>query len=159
MQTAVKTSKRETWQSLGIIAVFIFGLSIYLQANKPDLWKVTDSFQIGRMTLYGHEGKFGIVKVSNPTDTLFKANRGGLYYLYFWGRESDMTGKYKLTATHKDSGQTVQLYEWPITRGSNDAGATAQSGGRFGLSSPGLWKLEVFLNDKPFDKLIVDVKP
>jgi hypothetical protein len=159
MQAAVGASKRETLQSLAIIAIFIVILSIYLQANKPDLWKVTPAFQAGKLTLYGHEGKFGMVKMNNPNDALFRASRGGLYYLYFWGREADIAGKYKMTATHKDSGQTVQLYEWPLTKGNNDAGAVAQSGGRFGLSQPGLWKLDITLNGKPFDKVIVDVVP
>ncbi|WP_127586878.1 hypothetical protein [Paenibacillus koleovorans] len=159
MPVAEKATRRETLQSLGIIAVFIVILSIYLQTNKPDIWRVAPTFDAGKITLHGHEGRFGLIKMNNPGDDLFRAGRGGLYYLYFWGDPEEITGKYKLSATHRDSGQTVQLYEWPIVKGPNDAGATGQSGGRFGLALSGMWKLEISVNGKVFDKMIVDVVP
>ncbi|MDF2668202.1 MAG: hypothetical protein K0R67_508 [Paenibacillus sp.] len=159
MQAVVKSSKKEMLQSLGIIAIFIVFLSIYLQTHKPDIWKVSPTFVAGKLTLIGNEGKFGIIKMNNPRTDLFRSGRGGLYYLYFWGKADDISGKYRLTATHKNSGQTVQLYEWPIVKGANDAGAVGQSGGRFGLNETGLWKLSVTVNEKPFDQIIVDVVP
>ncbi len=159
MQAAVKASRKEMLQSLGIIAIFIVCLSIYLQINKPDIWKVSPTFLAGKLTLQGTEGKFGIIKMNNPRDVLFRSGRGGLYYLYFWGKGDEVSGKYSMTATHKESGQTIHLYEWPIVKGANDAGAAGQSGGRFGLNLPGLWKLNISVNEKPFDEIIVDVVP
>lgn len=164
MDNSTRSDRGELWFSLGCIAVFLAGLALYLQSSKhPESpgggWVVSPAFQAGKHVLYGNEGRFGMIRRNGPGDDLFRANRGGLYQLFFWGDEKELQGKYRLMATHKETGERRQLYEWPIQPGGSETGSTAQSGGKFGLNRPGLWALEVYVNDKLFDRIVVDVMP
>jgi hypothetical protein len=139
----------------------IFTLLFLLGCESDDRstdWKVSPTFKAGDVTLYGNEGRFGMIKMSGNNDEFFVEGKGGLYHIYFWGETQKLHGKYKLVATHKETEDEVILYEWPIQTGKNDANADAHSGGKFGLKKSGLWRLDVFVNEVHFDSMVVDVK-
>jgi hypothetical protein len=117
-------------------------------------------FMVNGIQMLGHEGKFGIRKMNRTQDQAFLISKAGYHVeIYFWGDKGLFNTKYKLTATKKDTNKTIALYEWPITLGSSsEVGADAQSGAKFGIDEPGLWRLDVSVNDIPFDSVIVDVK-
>jgi hypothetical protein len=123
-------------------------------------WEPTGFFMVNGIQMLGHEGKFGIRKMNRTEDQTFLISKAGYHVeIYFWGDKGLFNAKYKLTATKKDTNKTIALYEWPITLGSSsEVGADAQSGAKFGIDEPGLWRLDVSVNDIPFDSVIVDVK-
>lgn len=123
-------------------------------------WVVTPTFQAGDLTLYGKYGRFGIIKLAGPGDGFGTA---GHYQVFFGGkREEFASKKYKLLAIHKETGEKQQLYEWAIdpylNEDVNKAGAIAQSGGKYGFSKSGLWRLEMYVGDNFFDSIVVEVK-
>lgn len=121
-------------------------------------WSVSPAFKAGARTLYGNEGKFGILRENGEGNNLFNVGLGRLYGLYFWGNPEQLKGKYKLVGIHKETNEKVQLYEWDIQKGQNPAQSDAFSGGKFGLNQPGLWRLDVYIGDKFFDSIVVEVK-
>ncbi len=146
------------------ITVIVIGLSGngYLKDSHSltinDNWIVDKPFMVGDVKLIGKEGKFGLRRMNGDANEEFaNLGKGIHYYIYFWGNADRFIGKYKLIATHKDTLEAIKLYEWPISL-SADLGSVAQSGGKTGLDKPGLWKLEVYVNDIYFDSVIINVK-
>ncbi len=130
-----------------IVCLILSGCS---EDGKAD-WKTSPTFTKDKMTLHGLEGKFGIIKVNGESDEPeFPAgDQGRLYQLYFL--EKDFNGKnYKMTATHKDTGETVKLYEWAIEN--------KQSGAKFGLDKEGLWKISVVVDEKPYIDFVIEAE-
>lgn len=101
-------------------------------------------------TFHGIEGKYGLIKQNGEADEpMFPVGQGRLYGVYFL--EDDFDGaRYKMTATHKDTGETVELYEWDI--------GNKQSGAKFGFDEAGIWKIKVTVDDKPYTDFVVEAK-
>jgi hypothetical protein len=120
--------------------------------NDATNWKLSPTFTNKNMTLHGTKGKFGIIKVNGESDEPeFPVGQGRLYHVYFLESTKDFNGKrYKMVATHKDTGEAVKLYEWEIDN--------KQSGAKFGLDKVGLWKIDVTVDDEPYTSFIVEVK-
>lgn len=94
------------------------------------------------VTFYGTEGKFGVVKVNGEADeTEFPAGQGRLYDISFF--EDGFSGQeYKITATHQDIGDSVELSEQAIGGNQNQA--------KFGFHNAGLWKIDVTVDGEPY---------
>jgi hypothetical protein len=120
--------------------------------NDPANWKLSPAFTYENMTLHGTAGKFGMIKVNGESDEPeFPVSEGRQYQVYFLERSEDFNGKpYKMVATHKDTGETVKLYEWEIDN--------KQSGAKFVLDHVGLWKIDVLVDDEPYTNFIVEAK-
>jgi len=138
--------------------VFITGCSAEKTDTNVQEWTVSPSFEAGNITLYGNQGRLGIIRQNGDGNDLFNVGAGRLYGLYFWGNSDQFKGKYKLVGVHKETEDNVQLYEWDIQTGQNPAEADAFSGGKFGLDKAGLWRLDVYVGDELFDSIVVDVK-
>lgn len=116
-------------------------------------WEVSPVFtDDNNKTFHGVEGKFGLIKANGePDEPEFSAGQGRLYDVYFLESATDFVGeRYKMTATHKESGKTVELYEWDIING--------QSGAKFGFDESGVWKIDVAVDDKPYTSFVIEVK-
>jgi hypothetical protein len=131
-----------------MVGIFLSGCA----DNDTTNWKVSSTFTDGNMKLYGTEGKFGIIKANGESgEPEFPVGKGRLYNIYFLKSAEDFKGKrYKMVATHKDSGETVDLYEWEIENN--------QSGAKFVLDKEGLWKINVSVDGKPYTSFIVESK-
>ena len=80
-------------------------------------WEPSPTFIADNMTFHGTEEKFGIFKANGDgLEPEFPVvGQGRLYYVYFLDTSNDFNGKkYKMMATHEDTGETVKLYEWDI---------------------------------------------
>ncbi|WP_397538533.1 hypothetical protein [Rummeliibacillus pycnus] len=115
-------------------------------------WTVSPTFKYDHKTMYGTEGTFGIVKANGEkNEPEFPTKQGRLYDIYFLdsskGVHENDGKKYKMTATHQDSTETVTLYEWDIW--------SNKSGAKFGFDKEGLWKIDVTIDDKPITNFII----
>jgi hypothetical protein len=129
-------------------------------ASPSDNWQEDKPFVVGDHKMIGKEGKFGLQKMNGePNEDFAILGRGIHYQIYFWGNTDRFVGNYKLFATHKGTKEVLKLYEWPIAQVTDDTnGSVAQSGGKTSFDEPGLWKLDVYINDIYYDTVVIDVK-
>jgi hypothetical protein len=137
------------------VTVFIFiviVLSGCSEEKEAAPWKVSDPFEHDGMTMHGTKGKFGVIKVNGESDEpAFPVGEGRHYELHFLGDSSGLNGKtYNMTATHKDSEESVFLYESVIDNN--------RSGAKFVLESEGLWKIDVSVDEEPLTSFVVEAE-
>ena len=116
-------------------------------------WKLTPVFISDDMYLDGTKGEFGIRKVNGEVvEPEFPVvDQGRLYQLYFLDSTKDFNGKtYKMLATHKDSDETIELYE--------DSIENNQSGAKFVLEKTGLWKIDVLVDNEQYTSFVIEAK-
>ncbi|ATP40870.1 hypothetical protein CSE16_12900 [Solibacillus sp. R5-41] len=121
------------------------------KANDGD-WNLSPTFNVDNLTLHGTEGKFGVIKVNGESnEPEFPAKQGRLYAVYFLDSLEELNGKkYKMTATHKETGESVKLHEKNIEMEQNAA--------KFGFDKLGLWKIDVTIDEKPYTSFVVEAK-
>jgi len=144
-------SKRKSILLLALV-LLLFGCTEDKKANDRD-WKLSPTFNVDNLTLHGTEGKFGIIKANGESvEPEFPVGEGRKYHVYFLDSAKDFNEKkYKLMATHKDTGETVELYELVIE--------DKQSGAKFFLDKTGLWKIDVVsVDDEQYTSFIVEAK-
>jgi hypothetical protein len=129
-----------------LVGIILSGCS----GNAESDWETSPTFTNDNMTLYGVQGKFGIVKVNGKgAEPEFPIDEGRQYQVYFL--EKDFNGEsYKMTATHKGDKEVVKLYEADIE--------DKQSGAKLGFDKGGLWKISVSVDEKPYTDFIIKVE-
>jgi hypothetical protein len=75
---------------------------------------------------------------------------------HFWGTPAELQGSLKITGTSKETGETITVFEADAT-GQPNNGADAHNPSMMSLPSPGLWQLEVFIGEKLFGSVVVEV--
>jgi len=143
---------------LYIVITILFLSSLLLVGCSEDNtidWKPTPAFISDDMDLHGTKGKFGIRKVNGEdVEPEFPVvDQGRLYQLYFLDstKTKGFNGKtYKMLATHKDSEETIELYE--------DSIENNQSGAKFVLEKTGLWKIDVLVDNELYTSFVVEAK-
>jgi hypothetical protein len=149
-----------------LLSVVLIGLSVVWNPKSTDTafpsdsWQEDKPFVVGDYKMIGKEGKFGLQKMNGEPNEDFAILAKGIHYqIYFWGNPDRFVGNYKLFATHEGTKEVLKLYEWPIAQVTDDTnGSVAQSGGKTSFDEPGLWKLEVYINDIYYDSVVIDVK-
>lgn len=144
-----KTTKRR----MGKMKRFIFSIFLVLlflagcaNNNKTSEWEASPAFTKDGQVLYGTEGKFGMVNINGPDKPVFPAGQGRLYRMYFL-EDLDGYSKYKITATHQDTGNSEKLVE-------TDIGDETEA--KFGFDEAGLWKVEVTVDGEPYTDFVVE---
>lgn len=137
-----------------LVCLFMATFVMLVGCTKDDAakWEVSPTFTVDDKTYHGTEGKFGIIKANGEADeSAFPAGKGRHYEVYFLDSDKSYVGeKYKMIAKHKDSGETVQLYEWDIVN--------KQSGAKFALDEAGIWKVEVEVDGEPLTSFVVEAE-
>lgn len=139
-----------------IVISILFLSSLLLEGCSEDNtkdWKLTPAFISDGMDLHGTKGEFGIRKANGEVvEPEFPViDQGRLYQLYFLDSTKDFNGKtYKMLATHKDSEETIELYENTIENN--------QSGAKFGLDKTGLWKIDILVDNKLYTSFVIEAK-
>ncbi|MFJ7736627.1 hypothetical protein ACIQ2D_09805 [Lysinibacillus sp. NPDC097287] len=112
-------------------------------------WTQSPTFIHDEMVLYGTEGKFGMTRVNGEeNEPDFPVGQGRLYKMYFLDASQNNDGKkFKMTATHQDTNETIELYEWDIWSNKSEA--------KFGFNQEGLWKVTVTIEDTLVTDFIV----
>jgi hypothetical protein len=97
---------------------------------------------IEKEPMHGTEGKFEIVKVNGTSDEpSFPVGEGRHYLVCFLDDSIDFNGKkYRMTATHVETDETIELYEAGIDGN--------RSGAKFVLGKAGMWKVDVFIDEE-----------
>ena len=138
--------------------VILFVLcALLIGCTKKDTtdWTQSPTFTYENITMYGTEGKIGIVRVNGKPDEPgvldFPATQGRLYEIYFFEQLNDMLGKdFKMEASLQDSDETVQLVK-SVFWGS-------KTRAKFGFGQEGLWKITVTIDDKPYTSFIIQAE-
>ncbi|WP_153722160.1 hypothetical protein [Sporosarcina cascadiensis] len=130
--------------SLFLVVIFLAGCT---DNNEDTNWKVSPTFTKENQVLYGTEGKFGLTNINGPDKPLFPAQQGRLYRIYFL---EDVKGhsKYKITATHQDTGDSEELIETEIGE---------ETEVKIGFGEAGLWKIDVTVDGEPYTDFVIEV--
>jgi hypothetical protein len=120
--------------------------------EESDETAMLDSEPVEKGSMQGREGKFEIVKVNGSSDEPpFPVGEGRHYEVYFLDDSTDFNGKkYKMTATHKETEESVDLYEAEINNN--------RSGAKFALEKAGIWKVEVAVDEEPLTSFDIEAK-
>ncbi|KSU58326.1 hypothetical protein AS034_19805 [[Bacillus] enclensis] len=112
--------------------------------EESDDTAILDSEPVEKVSMQGTEGKFEIVKVNGTSEEPpFPVGEGRHYEVYFSDDSIEVNGKkYSMTATHKETGETVDLYEAVINNN--------RSGAKFALEKTGIWKIEVAVDGEHY---------
>lgn len=117
------------------------------------------------LEMHGIQGKIGILGPS------FSAGNGNKYMWHFWGDRKVLdSGKVKIVAVNKEKGEKVpalvqdagtsaerKVWEYDGVWGPNN-GADGHMPSNMSLPSPGIWRLDVYLGDKLFESVFVEVQ-
>lgn len=122
----------------------------------------------GEYLLIGEEGKFGLLIGSGKTGEVVEekiiANKESKYMWYFWGDSKTFSGDFKIVGTDEKGKQhpvlvseniTVEHYPNTPISPNNDADSHIPSNMVFPTN--GLWKLEIYFNEKLFGELVINV--
>ncbi|OIK14279.1 DUF4871 domain-containing protein [Bacillus sp. MUM 13] len=120
-------------------------------------WEVSETFEAGNYTMRGIPNKVGFI------DAPLIENKGNKYMWHFWGELPD--GELTLIGIKKDSEKLVpvltqenqHVWTYSSPAGPNN-GADAHLPSNMRLPESGKWALLIYLGDKYFDNIIVNVK-
>lgn len=133
--------------------------------QQEDNWQVSPFFKSNDREMRGIQGKIGIL---GPPFIAGKVNK---YMWHFWGNRKVVdSGKVKIVAVNKETGEKVQVliidvatsnerkvWEYDGVSGPNN-GADAHMPSNMSISSPGVWRLDVYISEKLFGSVIVEVQ-
>ena len=130
--------------SMILVLIFLAGCA---NNNEASDWKESPTFTKENQVLYGTEGKFGMININGPDKPVFPAEQGRLYRIYFL---EDVKGysKYKITATHQDTGDSEKLIDTEIGE---------ETEAKLGFGESGLWKIDVTVDGEPYTGFVVAV--
>lgn len=138
---------------LVLSSLIIFGC--VEEEQEQVIWSKTPTFINEGMQLYGTDGAFGMIRMNGKeNEPDFPVGQGRLYDVYFLDTSQDLQAndgkKYKMTAIHQDTNETINLYEWDIWNN--------KSGAKFGLDKEGLWNITVTINDAPIADFVIQAE-
>lgn len=130
--------------SMFLVLIFLAGCA---NNNEASDWKESPTFTKENQVLYGTEGKFGMININGPDKPVFPAEQGRLYRIYFL---EDVKGysKYKITATHQDTGDSEKLIDTEIGE---------ETEAKLGFGESGFWKIDVTIDGEPYTDFVVAV--
>ncbi|RHW41573.1 hypothetical protein D1B31_07600 [Neobacillus notoginsengisoli] len=139
------------------------------ETEEPKSWNLSSEFKSSEGDyLLGEEGKAGLI---GPE---FKAGKIDKWLWHFWGDEKTIEGgNFKVVAIHKETGekekalvenagtsneQKVWEYGKLAYSPNGVRGSDSSMPSNMSLSTPGVWRLEIFIGENYFGAIVVDVK-
>lgn len=114
-------------------------------------WTLSPTFKSDNSTtMIGKKGKLGIMKSD------FTASHPGKYLWGFWGDKNELQGPVKIIGMKKDSGNVTKIFSTNQLIGPIH-GADQHIPCDMYFPSSGVWCLYVYLNNKPFDYIVIKV--
>jgi hypothetical protein len=147
-----------------LFSLLLIGCSDTEQTIKEVKWEesatlvreivVTDDGQKGDFVFrIGDNGKLGFGEYGP-----FIAGQEQKYMWHFWGDEKVLTKPFKVIGVSKTD-EKITVYQLPASNSlAPNTGADHHLPSTMMLPSPGLWRLEVYFDDKLFGNVVVDVK-
>ena len=148
-----------------MLCLLFFGCSNSKDTTKEVIWEesaslvreivVTDDgqkddfvFRIGDNGMLGF-GEYG------P----FVAGEAQKYMWHFWGDKEILTKPFKVIGVSKETDEKITVLELPASNSlSPNTGADHHLPSTMKLPSSGLWRLEVYFDDKLFGNVVVEVE-
>lgn len=123
----------------------------------------------GEYLLIGEEGKVGFLvgsgKKGEAVEEKIIANKVNKYMWHFWGNKDSISGDFKVVGTDKEGKKHPVLvsgnetvWQYSNTSISPNNGADSHIPSNMLFPTSGLWKLEIYFNDKLFDGIVINVK-
>ena len=148
-----------------MLCLLLFGCSNSKDTTKEVKWEesatlvreivVTDDGQKGDFIFrIGDNGKLGFGEYGP-----FIEGQTQKYMWHFWGEENVLTKPFKVIGVSKETDEKITVLELPASNSlSPNTGADHHLPSTMMLPSSGLWRLEVYFDDKLFGNVVVDVK-
>ncbi|MEC1176960.1 DUF4871 domain-containing protein [Metasolibacillus meyeri] len=137
----------------------LFGVLLLLAAcadDKKEAWQESEFFESGSFRMLGIKDKVGFIYDREILP--FTANQPNKYMWHFWGDEDVLKGDIKVTAAFEEEPeQKIEILYDKIGFLSAHNGADYHIPSIMELPQVGMWKLEVYLDDKIFDTIYVEV--
>ncbi|MGB3260283.1 DUF4871 domain-containing protein [Paenisporosarcina sp.] len=147
-----------------LLSFLLIGCSGTKQSIEEEKWEesatlvreivVTDDGQKGDFVFrIGDNGMLGFGEYGP-----FIAGQTQKYMWHFWGEEKILTKPFKVIGVSKETDEKITVLELPANNSlSPNTGADHHLPSTMKLPSSGLWRLEVYFDDKLFGNVIVDV--
>lgn len=143
--------------SILIMILFLSLAGCGAEEPKPDNteWQVSPMFKSGAYPVIGQEGKLGFI-YDDTEATRFYPNKKQKYMWHFWGKPEELQGPVKIIGISKEREAHVIVFEEEAV-GEPNNGADAHNPSMMSLPSSGFWRLEVYIGEKLFGNVIVEV--
>ena len=123
----------------------------------------------GEYLLIGEEGKVGLLVGSGKTGEVVEekiiANKESKYMWHFWGDSKTISGDFKIVGTDEKGkehpvlvSESKTVWQYPNTPISSNDGADSHIPSNMVFPTSGLWKLEIYFNEKLFGELVINVE-
>lgn len=116
-------------------------------------WDEEGSKKEGPIKLSGKKGKLAFVEADGP----FIAGNPRKIMWLIWRKEQDLVPPFEVIGTSKATGEEVKLL-YLEGLGPPHMGADYHIPTLVELPTPGLWRMDVFINNKLYDSIVVDVQ-
>ena len=146
--------------------------------DKNEIREVSSTFSLpvtfgdgtkGEYLLIGEEGKVGLLVGSGKTGEVVEekiiANKESKYMWHFWGDSKTISGDFKIVGTDEKGkehpvlvSESKTVWQYPNTPISSNDGADSHIPSNMVFPTSGLWKLEIYFNEKLFGELVINVK-
>ncbi|MFC4559344.1 DUF4871 domain-containing protein [Virgibacillus kekensis] len=147
--------------------------------EESETWEVSSTFKInvsfndgtdGEYLLIGEEEKVGFLVGSGEKGEAvaspIKANKGSKYMWHFWGDEENISGDFKVVGTNEKgeehpvllTGTNEKVWKYPDISVSPNNGADSHIPSGMVFPTSGLWKLEVYFDEKLFGEIVINVE-
>jgi hypothetical protein len=147
-----------------LLGLLLIGCSNTKETNTEENWEesatfvreaiVTDDGQKDDIVFrIGDNGKLGFGEYGP-----FIAGESQKYMWHFWGDEKTLTKPFKVIGISKETGEKITVFKIQSQNPAPNNGADHHLPSSLELPSPGLWRLEVYFDDKLFGNVVVDVK-
>lgn len=123
----------------------------------------------GEYLLIGEEGKVGFLvgsgKKGEAVEEKIIANKANKYMWHFWGDKDSISGDFKVVGTNKEGKEhpvlisgDEKVWKYSNTSISPNNGADSHIASNMVFPTSGLWKLEIYFNEKLFGEIVINVK-
>ncbi|WP_416150053.1 hypothetical protein ACM26V_03370 [Salipaludibacillus sp. HK11] len=164
---------------LGLFLIgMLIGCSVKTDIIKVEDWEVSPTIHIpvtfgdgtkGEYVLVGEEERIGFLvgsgKEGEAEANPIIAGKGNKYMWHFWGEKEEFEGNLKVVGINEKGEEHKVLlnnmrsvWEYPNVGISPNNGADTHVPSSMEFLTPGLWKLEVYIGDKLFGEIIVNVE-
>jgi hypothetical protein len=138
--------------------VVLAGCTSGTPIEKP-AWEISSTFGVPFKDDQGNERTFMLRGIENKlgiTDAPLYVGVSQKVLWHFWGDPETLVGKaFKVEGTSAKSGEKIKLFEYSRLGLSPNLGATTSLPSGIKLTSTGLWKLDIYLDNVYYDSLIV----
>lgn len=125
------------------------------------VWMISPLFELPSIDNEGKEITFSLRGIENKigiTDAPLIVGLSQKVLWHFWGDPNEVTGNLLIKGISHVTGRSYVLFESEVSEGGSLRGETAWIPSGIKLTEAGLWKLEVYFNEKLYDSIIVEGK-